>query len=1278
MKPVRLTISAFGPYAKKTELDFERLEGQGLYLITGDTGAGKTTIFDAISYALYGEASGDAREADMFRSKYAKNEIPTYVELLFDYCGKRYMVRRNPEYLRPKERGEGYTMQKADAALTFPDERQPVTKSKEVTKAVTNLIGLDRRQFAQIAMIAQGDFQKLLLASTADRGEIFRRIFHTGGYQKMQEKLKAMAGSQWKEYDELKRSISQHMDGILCTGDTVVSAKLKELSEEKFDGKISGGMELLEELCSEDKAALEELRQEIKIRENKIQDENTLIGEISKIVEQKKALRNNQAALEEQAPKLQRAKNAFEEAKEKAGACESLAGQINELQKSLELFNELKKEEEEKERAAQELRKEKESGEELEKNKRGLEEDLAADQKRLEELASAQADRKRLMEEKEHTKEIQKDVSGIKETLEREEDERVKIQQSIKKEEEIQQKLQSKERLLKEAEAERNAERETLQNAGEEVSNCRHAAEEAQENRDRFSELSDSLENAKKDVENLAAECENMRGKMEGKVAELSRLKEEQKGLADAETKILLFSQKQEKLSKQKEELEKRLEDLENIESHQKKLSRAQADYQNAFEEKERAEETYRDMERRFLHAQAGLLAEGLEEGKACPVCGATHHLSLAVIPKDAPGKEELDAEKKNLAKAQAKAERLSEKAGHLKERQDELEQAVSSKAEKIFGKAISVSLLKDNIADRQARIAEEEKEIAGEIETAERQQKRKTELEEQIPQKESEHKKTEAAFREKEQAFAAEEGRRAEKQRQLEEAVSILSFPDDIPQNPADRKAYLERVLQECEDRLARAEGQKKRLDILDQEAEKQKKEKQKLEDTLAESREKKGNLEGQKESLDTWIAADMKKAVSVFERAETFLSCRSGDGDLPPELPDLPEETFHEKTAQIEKSLEEARLALEEKLEKNRNDLQEKERLDQEIPKKKERLQSLEKTLAQTKDSIARNEEKLKHRTEKITDLKSRLKAEKKEEVQERMQAFRVQKTELETSLEQAEREYRTCEKENERLAAAAATLQEQILKAGDTGTLLKEDILARKARWEEEKEELTKRKDEKLAAYRANHAIFRQVTAKREEITKAEEKYKWMKALSDTANGQLSGKQKIEFETYIQMAYFDQIIRRANARLLTMSGGQYELKRAKENEISNKKEKAGLDLCVIDHYNATERSVKTLSGGETFQASLSLALGLSDEIQSGAGGIRLDSMFIDEGFGSLDEDSLHQAVKTLTGLAAGSRLVGIISHVGELKERIEKKIVVTKSVGKDGVTSDARIVT
>lgn len=179
MRPVRLTLSAFGPYADRTTLELDRLGRGGLYLVTGDTGAGKTTLFDAITYALYDRSSGGVRDGAMLRSKYAALGTPTYVELVFEVRGQVYTVRRNPEYQRPKARGQGYTTEKADALLTYPDGRPPVTRASEVTAAVTALLGLDYQQFSQIAMIAQGQFARLLNTDTAQRTEIFRKLFRT-------------------------------------------------------------------------------------------------------------------------------------------------------------------------------------------------------------------------------------------------------------------------------------------------------------------------------------------------------------------------------------------------------------------------------------------------------------------------------------------------------------------------------------------------------------------------------------------------------------------------------------------------------------------------------------------------------------------------------------------------------------------------------------------------------------------------------------------------------------------------------------------------------------------------------------------------------------------------------------------------------------------------------------------------------------------------------------------------------------------------------------------
>ena len=179
--------------------------------------------------------------------------------------------------------------------------------------------------------------------------------------------------------------------------------------------------------------------------------------------------------------------------------------------------------------------------------------------------------------------------------------------------------------------------------------------------------------------------------------------------------------------------------------------------------------------------------------------------------------------------------------------------------------------------------------------------------------------------------------------------------------------------------------------------------------------------------------------------------------------------------------------------------------------------------------------------------------------------------------------------------------------------------------------------------------------------DKLSACEKLYTNMKALYDTATGSVSGKERIMLETYVQMHYFDRIIIRANTRLMLMSQGQYELKRCENSE--QLRFQTGLELDVIDHYNGTVRSVKTLSGGEAFKASLSLALGLADEIQSFAGGIHLDTMFIDEGFGSLDSDSLMQSIKVLNGLTEQTKLIGIISHVNELKEKIDRQIQITK---------------
>lgn len=249
MRPLKLTMAGFGPYAGVQVLDFDRLGSSGLYLITGDTGAGKTTIFDAITFALFGEASGNNRDSSMLRSKYAKDDAPTYVELTFSYDGKVYTVNRHPKYERAKTRGTGTTTKPAGAELTYPDGRQ-VTKNGEVDAAIREIIGLTREQFSQIAMISQGDFRKLLQADTKERQEIFRDIFKTDLYVLLQNQLKERTGGIRTQREQASQSIQQYINGMTCDEDSVYALDAQKAKNGELP--VTEVMELLRTLLAED------------------------------------------------------------------------------------------------------------------------------------------------------------------------------------------------------------------------------------------------------------------------------------------------------------------------------------------------------------------------------------------------------------------------------------------------------------------------------------------------------------------------------------------------------------------------------------------------------------------------------------------------------------------------------------------------------------------------------------------------------------------------------------------------------------------------------------------------------------------------------------------------------------------------------------------------------------------------------------------------------------------------------------------------------------------
>ena len=909
MRPIKLKISAFGPYSGVTEFDFDKLGTGGLYLITGDTGAGKTTIFDAITYALYGDPSGNNRDASMLRSKYADDSVPTEVELLFSYYGKEYTVKRNPEYFRANKRGEGTTKQIAGAEIIYPDGKI-VTKIKDVDNAVKEIIGIDRNQFCQIAMIAQGDFLKLLLSPTKERMEIFRHIFKTELFSNLQERLKRESGALADECDTIKRSIAQYIGGIVCDEDNADSIEVEKAKKGNLTTEDT--VALLEKLILEDEKAEAEFAE-------------------LKIVLQKE---------------LDAVKARVAKAKDIALAKEDLL-----------------------------------------KNEKAL-----AEQTEQKELLSKKCDAEK--EKQPQIKELTEAAAKIKATLP-EYDELTAKQSQLKNNTAV------------------------------------------------IEESTDKVSSLEKKIKELTDE--------------IAALNEELKTLQKAgEDKIRFEADKAVRLDLSKK--------LTALKSNIATLSVAREKYQSAIKKYEakaskaaELDSTYKCKNKMYLDAQAGILADTLEENMPCPVCGSTEHPNIATRPENAPTKEELDALQDQVANANSEANTAREAAGSLKGALDEKENSVQAEIQSLLGEVSfddAVSAVEAKLLD----IGEVVSELDQQIKEAQKKIDRKKVIETALPQK------TEV----------------------LEKAKKDIELiRDDVKTKAAENKSLEERVAQ-LQAKLTFESKSKAEAEIT----------------TLTKTAEQ---IQKDFEVAQKNLNACNEKLASLKSARDEITKRLDGDGDV-----DL------EKESELQSALE-------------------------------------------GKQKKLSNDEKVVH---------SRL---------------------------------------------------------------------------------------------TANRKSLDNIKAKADALIAAENKYAWVKSLSNTANGNISGKEKIMLETYIQMNYFDRIIARANTRLMIMTGAQYDLVRRKE--ALNKQGQSGLDLDVIDHYNGSERSVKSLSGGESFKASLALALGLADEIQSSAGGIKLDTMFVDEGFGSLDEDSLSQAMKALASLADGNRLVGIISHVGELKQKIEKQIIVTK---------------
>ena len=306
MRPLELEISGFGPYAGVQTLDLTQLGEGGLYLITGDTGAGKTSLFDAMIFALYGQASSRNREAKMLRSKYAADDVKTYVHLRFRAGdGKVYEIRREPPYMKKKARGEGYTAYAGGAEMTCEDDGRVWVKAREVDEAVRAIVGLDAEQFLQVSMIAQGEFRRLLQADTRTRKEILQNILGTQLYARIQQRLKDDLRELNREREDAVRAVRMHAQRIACAADSAHAGRAADAREN--GGEPDALLALLSEIIDADARESERLGAQLADIRAQIERTNQQLGAAQAYARTKRDLTAQEAREGEQTKALQSA-----------------------------------------------------------------------------------------------------------------------------------------------------------------------------------------------------------------------------------------------------------------------------------------------------------------------------------------------------------------------------------------------------------------------------------------------------------------------------------------------------------------------------------------------------------------------------------------------------------------------------------------------------------------------------------------------------------------------------------------------------------------------------------------------------------------------------------------------------------------------------------------------------------------------------------------------------------------------------------------------------------
>ena len=1070
MKPIQLTMQAFGSYGKKTVIDFTKPD-QNLFLITGDTGSGKTTIFDAIVFALYGEASSvvNRKNGAELQSQFAAASVEPFVELVFSEKegseDVHYTVRRVPKHVRPLKRGTGLKEESGSVSLIMSDGTE--YPSKETDKKLEEIVGLTKNQFMQVAMIAQGEFMALLRAKSDDKKVIFRKLFNTELYQNIVDELAKRRKDKDRKIAQIKTACQTEVGHILVP--KLVTADGAEMDQEQ-----NGAADQIADECR-DANKLQELKERIlKSERLSLPDMEALLQTLVSVSEwtkdkvQQSESETSQLykvyllkrdAVTKAGQLLERYKE-LEEAEKELGECEAIKPLMQEWQQCMRQIED-----------AYDILTLWKQYQEVSGQLETARQALAANEQALPEqkMACEQA-AVQLQQAKKVQEQALMDFSEVKTHVEND-----------------------LEAFSKMAEAKRKV--LTTQTKVDEAGKQARIAEES---------LSDLESNEK-------------------------RWQTQAELLSDTDSRMIILQGKQRDITGIGADFKSWKDEEKDCFSQQRCAEEADKVYADAKDRFNKENTAYIQAYNDFLDAQAGFLAEKLQRGEPCPVCGSTIHPHPHQAEKSALTKEELNILSESVRELQEGQAAAAKKAGEAKAMLDAKKKNCIQVWEKLRQKVIAYS------RDEMGELDSEE--IQGLIETWKK-------------------------------ALKDEEKQLQKDKNQLQQLKKWLTKAAKDKEELTAQKNKADKMLADTKAELAAAQAELKSTFISTYY-----KSEEEANQFMEQAEQRKKNAEKQYHSCDK---VD-KKVRSDKEKTELEIAQHRRD------IPNLQDKSDKRKAVYIQ------------------------------LMEEKQLTEPQWKCVTESYDKADRQQFE-----EKIRQYQSKLSAAGKQKaVAEKAIDGRVK-----PDMEQL------CSEQN---VAEAAWKKEQALY------------------------------ERYAEMYKTNHRVCEALMPKMAERSKIMEEHRRLDDLYNLLAGKVTGA-RMDIETYVQRYYLERILYAANRRFGEMSAGQFELRMCDITKAGEGRNR-GLDLMVYSNVTGKEREVRTLSGGESFMAALSLALGMADQIQQSSSAIHLDMMFIDEGFGSLDSQSRDQAVRVLQQMAGGSKLIGIISHVSELKQEIEDQLIVSK---------------